>query len=126
MSHFSALLALWDGPHSVCGMCFSLNLNKSTSYLPLCLSLNSFCDKTSRTCASLSPETRYVISVKRPWILARFMSQPGGELHNFTWVCALGKPVPSSSDDEMFYEPIIYVYVLSYHDVSKERESRKA
>lgn len=49
-----------------------------------------------------------------------------GELHNFTWVCALGKPVPSLSDDEMFYEPIIYVYVLSYHDVSKERESRKA
>ena len=29
---------LWDGPHSVCGVCFSLN--KSTSYLSLCLSLN--------------------------------------------------------------------------------------
>ena len=27
-----------------CGVCFSLNLNKSTSYLSLCLSLNSFCN----------------------------------------------------------------------------------
>ena len=53
------------------------------------------------------------------------MSQPGGELHNFTWVCALGKPVPSSNDEEMFDEPIIYVYVFSYHDVSKEHKSRK-
>ena len=40
-----------------CGVCSSLNLNKSTSYLSLCLSLNSFCDETSR--ASLIPETRY-------------------------------------------------------------------
>ena len=50
----------------VCGVCFSLN--KSTSYLSLCLSRNSFCDETSRTWASLSPETRCVISVKRPWV----------------------------------------------------------
>ena len=42
-------LALCDGPYSVCGVCFALNLNKSVSYLSLCLSLNSFCDETSRT-----------------------------------------------------------------------------
>ena len=54
-----AALALCDGPHSVCGVCFSLNLNKSTSYLSLCLSLNSFCNEASRTRASLGPETRY-------------------------------------------------------------------
>ena len=36
--------AFWDTPHSVCGMCVSLN--KSTSYLSLCLSLNSLCDET--------------------------------------------------------------------------------
>ena len=51
--------------HTVCGMCFSLN--KSTYYLSLCLSLNSFCNETSRTWASLSAETRYVISVGRLW-----------------------------------------------------------
>ena len=44
---------------SVCGVCFSPNLNKSISHLSLCLSLNSFCDETSRTWASLGPETRY-------------------------------------------------------------------
>ena len=36
-------------------------LNKSTSYPSLCLSLNCFCDETSRTWASLGPET------KMPW-----------------------------------------------------------
>ena len=40
-------------------LCSSLNLNKYTSYRSLCLLLNSFCDETSRTWASLSPETRY-------------------------------------------------------------------
>ena len=44
-------LTFWDGPH--CGVCFSLK--KSTSYLSLCLSLNSFCDETSRTWASGFP-----------------------------------------------------------------------
>ena len=58
-----ATLTFWDGLHSVCGVCFSLN--KSTSYLSLCLSLNSFCDETSRTWASLNPETRCVIPIKR-------------------------------------------------------------
>ena len=47
--NFRAALAFWDGPQSVCGMCFSLYLNKSTSYLLPGLSLNSFCDETSRT-----------------------------------------------------------------------------
>ena len=55
-----ATLAFWDTPHSVCGM--RVSLNKSTSYLSLCLSLNSVCDETYRTWASLSPETRCVIS----------------------------------------------------------------
>ena len=45
--------------HTVCGVYFSVNLHKSTSYLSLYLSLNSFCDETSRTWASLGPETRY-------------------------------------------------------------------
>ena len=49
-------LILCDGPHSVCGVCFSLN--KSTSYLSLCLSRNSFCNETSRTWALLGPETQ--------------------------------------------------------------------
>ena len=59
MPNFRATLALCDGPHSVCGVCFSLHLNKSTSYLSLCLSLNYFCDETSRTWVSSGPETRY-------------------------------------------------------------------
>ena len=42
-----------------CGMCFFLNLNKFTSYLLLWLSLNSFCNETSRTWAPLGPETKY-------------------------------------------------------------------
>ena len=66
-------LTLCNGPYSICGVYFSLNLNKSTSYLSLCLSLNSFCDGTvgfgwvwvpatwvqvpSRVLAGLSPST---------------------------------------------------------------------
>ena len=61
---------------ALCGVCFCLN--KSTSYLSLCLSLNSFCNETSRTWASLSPETRCVISVGRLWVLAGFESQLRG------------------------------------------------
>ena len=38
-------LTLCNGmAQSICAVCFSLN--KSTSYLSLCLSLNSFCDET--------------------------------------------------------------------------------
>ena len=62
-----AALTCWDGTHSVCGVCFSLN--KSTSYLSLCLSLSSFHDETSRPWVSLSPETMYiVISTRRSWV----------------------------------------------------------
>ena len=59
MPHFEAILTLYNSPQSFCGMCFSLNLNKSSSYLSLFLSLNSFRDETSRTWAILSPETRF-------------------------------------------------------------------
>ena len=55
-------------------MRFSLNLNKSASYLPRCLSLIFFCDETLRTWALLDPETRY---------------------HGFGWVPATWVPVPS-------------------------------
>ena len=44
---FTGGLAFWDSLHSVYGVCFSLN--KSIFHLSLCLSLNSFCDETSRT-----------------------------------------------------------------------------
>ena len=69
--HFGATLALCNGPHSICGVCLSPNLNKSTSYLSLCLSVNSFWDETSRIWASLGSETRY------QRVLAGFKSQAG-------------------------------------------------
>ena len=81
-----AFFTCWDSPHSVCGLCFSLN--KSTSYPSLCLSLNSFCDETSRTWASfkswnqvcdLSWKTVGFGQVQVPVrVLARFESQPCG------------------------------------------------
>ena len=58
---------------TLCAVCFSLN--KSTSYPSLCLSLNSFYDETSRSWASLSPETRCVISVGRLWVWFGFESK---------------------------------------------------
>ena len=69
--------------HTVCGVCFSLN--KSTSYLSLCLCLNSFCVESSRSRVSLSPETRYARSqlkcVQLPvQVLAGFKSQPSPNL----------------------------------------------
>ena len=65
------LITLWNDPL----------LNKFTSNLSLCLSLNSFCDETSRTWSSISPETRCVISIIRTWAqvsiwVARFHYQP--------------------------------------------------
>ena len=51
-----------DLAHPVCRVWFSLS--ESTFYLSLCLLLNSFCDETSRTWVSLSPETRCLSSVK--------------------------------------------------------------
>ena len=66
------LISMWNCPayknHSVCGVCFSLNLNKFTSYLSLYLSPNCFYDETVRTWASLSPEARCVTSTERPWV----------------------------------------------------------
>ena len=74
MPHFKTIaLVLCDGLHSVCGVCSSPN--KSTSYLSLCLSLNSFCDETSRTWSLLGPETRSVTSVGKLWGLGGFESQ---------------------------------------------------
>ena len=55
-----------------------LCLNKSTSYLSLCLSLSSFCDEISRNQASLSPETKCAISVGRLWVSAGFQSKHCG------------------------------------------------
>ena len=53
--------------------------NRPTSCLSLCLSLNSFCSETSRTWASLNPEIRYGISVKRPWVPVPFWVWAGFE-----------------------------------------------
>ena len=54
----------------------SFSLNKTTSSLSLCFSLNSFCNEVSRNWASLNAEARCMISVGRVWVLARFESQP--------------------------------------------------
>ena len=80
--------------HNVCGVCSFLNLNKSTSHLLLCVSLNSFCDETSRTWASLGPEARYcgfwLGWVSDQWVqvpnrvLAGFESQHMGSSHKAT------------------------------------------
>ena len=75
--HFvTAALTLCNGPYSVRGVCFYVN--EPTSYLPLYLSLNSFCNETSRFWDSLGPEARSEISVGRPCVLAGFDSQPHG------------------------------------------------
>ena len=87
MSHFLASLALCDGSHSVYGGCFSLILNKPTSHLSLCLSLNSFCDETSRTWASLGPET---MDFGLVWVLAQgFKSQ--SEINGFSFRVVSGQ-----------------------------------
>ena len=67
------LLAFHEVPHAVREVYFSLNKSTSYlpfffSYLPFCLSLNSFCNETLRTWVSLSPETRCLTSIKRPWV----------------------------------------------------------
>ena len=76
--HFeAAALTLCDGPPSVCGVCFSLN--ESTSYLSLCLSLDSFWDETSRAWASWGPETNQVTHLSwKTVVLSGFESQPHG------------------------------------------------
>ena len=57
---FQARVLEWGAiAFSACGVCFSLNPNKSISYLSLCLSLNCFCNETSRAWASLGPKIRH-------------------------------------------------------------------
>ena len=73
-----ATLAPWDRPHSLYGMCISLN--KTTSYPSLCFSLNSFCNETSGTWALLGTETRCVVSIKRLWV------QVPSDLHGFSFI----------------------------------------
>ena len=79
---FKATLTLCNGPHSVCGVCFSEKIHILPITLSLSLNcfcteiflhwilstLNSFCIET-RTWASLGPETRSVSSAGKPWIL---------------------------------------------------------
>ena len=72
---FPGPVAFWDSPHSVSGVCFSLD--KSISYLSRCLSLNSSCKGTSRTWASISAEARCVISIKRLWVQVPVWVWPG-------------------------------------------------
>ena len=86
MPHFKTIaLVLCDGLHSVCGVCSSPN--KSTSYLSLCLSLNSFCDETSRTWSLLGPETRSVTSVGKLWGLGGFESQTEVKFQFYLFFC---------------------------------------
>ena len=75
---------------------WSVLLSKSTAYPSLCLSLNSFCHDTSRTWVSLSPETRCVISVGRPWVLAMFESWHVGSSSNLRCTFSAGQRKISS------------------------------
>ena len=98
MPNFRAVLALFNGPHSV-----SLNLNKSISYLSLCLSLNSFCDETSRIWASLGPETKY----HRSW-LGLSPSHVGSspkQGFGWIWVPATWVWVPNKVLAEIGFQP---------------------
>ena len=99
-------------------MCFSLN--KSTSYLSLCLSLNSFCNETSRTWTSLSPETRCVISVKRTWVQVPIWVAP---FHYH-----MDEPWKHYGQEEARHKRIHIVWVPLYEvsrmDKSIETESR--
>ena len=72
-----ATLAPSDRPHSIYGMCTSLN--KTTSCPSLCFSLNSFCNETSAAWAWLGPKTRCVASIKRLWV------QVPSDLHGFSF-----------------------------------------
>ena len=62
-------LAFWDGPHSVCGVCFSLK--KSTSHLSLISHwiLSAMKHQEPGFHVVLTPG---VISVKRPWVQVTF------------------------------------------------------
>ena len=74
---------------------WSVFLIKSISYLSLCLSLTSFCEKTSRTWVSLSPETGCLTSVKSgleshsgfwPGSSSGLWVHVPSELHGFKWI----------------------------------------
>ena len=56
------LSPFWNGPHCL----RSVSLWTNPLFIYHFVSLNSFCDESSRTWASLSLETRCVILVKRP------------------------------------------------------------
>ena len=56
--HFAPALALCNGPNSEECASLWIGINPLLTY-QLCLSLNSFCDKASRTWASLGFKTRY-------------------------------------------------------------------
>ena len=70
-------------------------INKSTSCLSLCLSLNSFCTETQRTWASVSLDTSWVILIKRPWVqvpirvLAGLESQHVGSSSNLRYTVSI-------------------------------------
>lgn len=57
---------LW--PSETAHFLSKFSLNKSTSYLSLCLWLNPFCTKTWRTWTSLSPERSYAVSFGWLWV----------------------------------------------------------
>ena len=71
MPNFVAALTLSVGPHSVCGVCFDLNLNKSTSYLSL--SLTEFFLGWDIKNMHFTGSWNQVL-----WVLAGLKSQPCG------------------------------------------------
>ena len=92
-------------------MCFSLN--RSTSYLSLCLSLNSFCGKTSRTWASLSPETNCVISWSQLKDHKRWPGSSPSQRLGWVWVSGHGfKPqsVTQFQDHSCASEPTLCIF----------------
>ena len=89
LSDFTHSLTPYKMPHTLSMECFSLN--KSTSYLSLCLSMNSFYNKISRSWASLGPETRYVISFGRLRLWLRFWRGPST---NLRWTVSTGPAPP--------------------------------
>ena len=97
-------LAFCNGPYSLLSR-FLSDLNKSTSYLSLCLSLNSLCAERSRTWASLGPETRSVISVGRPWVLAEFELQPHGFKSQAGFWLGLSPSAKSIQSCQLFVTP---------------------
>ena len=92
--------------HTVCGLCFSLNLNKSTSYLSLCLSLN-FCNETSRTWASLGPKARChgfgraQIPVRYDWVIKHSTESLQWEFESQSWINSFKCNFQKWKDDDL-------------------------